>query len=158
MFKTVPVWELNCVYMYHNYIPCSSNRTYKYQGLRPWFIESCSYCYRLHTLKHSCQQLYHNGKIFAWYGVCATSCTTFTTTAWKKEVSLLQFQMSTPPPLLGQCYCRCMHVVLSLSVAIHNLYTLFYLLCTYNAWKKQVVWKCSLATWWLQLQNIKFQF
>ena len=37
--------------------------------------------------------------------------------------SAYTFQMSTPPPLLGQCPCRCMYIVLSLSIEIHNLYT-----------------------------------
>ena len=56
-----------------------------------------------------------------------------------QEVSLLQFPMSTPPPLLGQCPCRCMYIVLSLSIEIHNFYTSLYLLCTFNTWKELVV-------------------
>ena len=98
----------NCIY--HNYSLCTSDRMpasscLKVSGHTPMvYIENCSYCYWLHTLEAQ----YITIRIFTWYGVnFATSYTTLTT---KKEVSLLQFQMSTPPPLLGQCHCRCMHV------------------------------------------------
>ena len=36
-------------------------------------------------------------------------------------------------------------VTANLHVVSHNLYTLLYLLHTYNAWKELVVKKCSLA-------------
>ena len=73
-------------------------------------LESCSYCYRLHTLE--AQYITMRKCSLDMVLICA-------------EVSLLQFQKSAPPPFLAQCPCRCVHVVLSLSVGMHNLYTCF---------------------------------
>ena len=100
-------------------------------------------------LKHSCQQLYHNQKIFTPYGACAMSCTALTTTAWKKEVNFLQFQKSAPPPLLGQCPCRYMLVVYVYTIPLHVHLASWYTFKTVNLISFDLLELCmdKLSAW-----------